>query len=73
MATDLLKTVTEQLNEEKWTRATLNSYSISNFKELDVLIEQEPHEPADTRRSSPRRTSMAYRTQARMSSPTRAG
>ena len=40
MATELLKTITELLNEEKWTRATLNSYSISNFKELDVLIEQ---------------------------------
>ncbi len=40
MATDLLKTVTELLNEEKWTRATLNSYSISNFKELDTLIDQ---------------------------------
>ncbi len=40
MATDLVKTVTELLNEEKWTRATLNSYSISNFKELDTLIDQ---------------------------------
>jgi transcription elongation factor GreA len=40
MATDLLKAVTDLLNEEKWTRATLNSYSISNFKELDTLIEQ---------------------------------
>ncbi len=40
MATDLVKTVSELLNEEKWTRATLNSYSISNFKELDTLIEQ---------------------------------
>jgi transcription elongation factor GreA len=40
MATELLKTITDLLNEEKWTRATLNSYSISNFKDLDVLIEQ---------------------------------
>ncbi len=40
MATELLKTVTELLNEEKWTRATLNSYTITNFKDLDVLIEQ---------------------------------
>jgi transcription elongation factor GreA-like protein len=40
MATDLVKTVTELLNEEKWTRATLNSYSISNFKDLDGIIEQ---------------------------------
>jgi transcription elongation factor GreA len=28
------------LNEEKWTRATLNSYSVSNFKELDEIITQ---------------------------------
>ena len=34
------KTISELLNEEKWTRATLNSYTISNFKELDTLIEQ---------------------------------
>ena len=40
MATELLKTITDLLNEEKWTRATLNSYSISNFKDLDLLIEQ---------------------------------
>jgi transcription elongation factor GreA-like protein len=40
MATELLKTITELLNEEKWTRATLNSYSITNFKDLDKLIEQ---------------------------------
>ncbi len=40
MATELLKRITDLLNEEKWTRATLNSYSISNFKDLDELIEQ---------------------------------
>jgi transcription elongation factor GreA len=40
MATELVKTITDLLNEEKWTRATLNSYSITNFKDLDVLIEQ---------------------------------
>ena len=40
MATELLKTITDLLNEEKWTRATLNSYSITNFKDLDALIEQ---------------------------------
>jgi len=40
MATELLKTITDLLNEEKWTRATLNSYSITNFKDLDVLIDQ---------------------------------
>lgn len=31
--------VNELLNEEKWTRAALNSYTISNFNELDTLIE----------------------------------
>jgi transcription elongation factor GreA len=44
MATELLKTITDLLNEEKWTRATLNSYSITNFKDLDVLIEQARNE-----------------------------
>jgi transcription elongation factor GreA len=38
MAEEILKTVNELLNEEKWTRATLNSYSINNFKELDNVI-----------------------------------
>ncbi|MDC7126474.1 MAG: transcription elongation factor GreA, partial [Spirochaetales bacterium] len=38
MSADCVKTITEILNEEKWTRATLNNYSISNFKELDALI-----------------------------------
>jgi transcription elongation factor GreA len=37
---ELLKTITDLLNEEKWTRATLNSYSINNFKDLDALIDQ---------------------------------
>jgi len=40
MATELVKTVTGLLNEEKWTRATLNNYTIQNFKDLDVIIEQ---------------------------------
>lgn len=38
MSEDCIKTITEILNEEKWTRATLNNYSIGNFKELDALI-----------------------------------
>ncbi len=38
MSVDCVKTITEILNEEKWTRATLNNYSINNFKELDSLI-----------------------------------
>jgi transcription elongation factor GreA-like protein len=36
----LLKNVNELLNEEKWTRATLNSYTISNFQELDTRIRE---------------------------------
>jgi len=35
---NLLKNVNELLNEEKWTRATLNSYTIANFQELDSRI-----------------------------------
>ncbi|MFO8063580.1 MAG: transcription elongation factor GreA [Spirochaetota bacterium] len=37
---ELVQTVTEQLNQEKWTRATLNNYTINNFKELDSLLER---------------------------------
>ncbi len=40
MSENLLKSVNELLNEEKWTRATLNSYSVTNFKELDKIIIQ---------------------------------
>lgn len=38
---DNIKMISERLNEEKWTRATLNSYTISNFKELDAIINDE--------------------------------
>ncbi|HRY73222.1 MAG TPA: transcription elongation factor GreA [Spirochaetia bacterium] len=38
--------VQEMLNEEKWTRAALGSYSISNLKELDVLLEEASREKA---------------------------
>lgn len=38
MSTQSVKAVSELLNEEKWTRATLNSYSINNFQELDAII-----------------------------------
>ncbi|MBN2444743.1 MAG: transcription elongation factor GreA [Spirochaetales bacterium] len=40
MSEDLVKLLKEQLNKEKWTRATLNSYTINNFKELDDIIDQ---------------------------------
>jgi len=38
MSEQLIKSINELLNEEKWTRATLNSYTINNFKELDDII-----------------------------------
>ena len=37
---DLIQHLNELLNEEKWTRATLNNYTVSNFKELDEVGEQ---------------------------------
>ena len=40
MAESIIKQVSEMLNEEKWTRATLNNYTITNFKELDTLIQE---------------------------------
>jgi transcription elongation factor GreA len=36
----ILKSVQELLNEEKWTRAALNSYTIHNFQELDKTLEE---------------------------------
>jgi len=38
MSKQLIKSIQGLLNEEKWTRATLNSYTINNFKELDEII-----------------------------------
>ena len=38
--------VQEMLNEEKWTRAALGTYSVSNLKELDVLLEEANREKA---------------------------
>ncbi|MBI9100807.1 MAG: transcription elongation factor GreA [Spirochaetales bacterium] len=40
MSETSIKTISDLLNEEKWTRATLNSYTINNFKELDVIVEK---------------------------------
>lgn len=39
MADTTVDRIRELLNEEKWTRAALNSYTIQNFKELDELID----------------------------------
>ncbi len=38
MSEQLIKSIHELLNEEKWTRAALNSYTINNFKEFDDII-----------------------------------
>jgi transcription elongation factor GreA len=40
MAETKIKTVSELLNEEKWTRATINNYTVNNFKELDEIIDE---------------------------------
>ncbi|MDR3341661.1 MAG: transcription elongation factor GreA [Treponema sp.] len=40
MSEALLKNVQEMLNEEKWTRATLNNYSTNQFKELDLILKE---------------------------------
>ena len=37
---ELIKNLETLLTEEKWTRATLNSYSVNNFKQLDEIIRQ---------------------------------
>ncbi|ULQ59894.1 transcription elongation factor GreA [Brucepastera parasyntrophica] len=44
MSESLVKTVQDMLNEEKWTRATISNYSISNFKELDDILKQAQQE-----------------------------
>ena len=38
MAVKVVQKLTELLNEEKWTRATLNNYTIKNFTDLDAII-----------------------------------
>ncbi|UCB44829.1 MAG: transcription elongation factor GreA [Spirochaetota bacterium] len=38
MQTDVVQKLSELLNEEKWTRATLSSYAIKNFTDLDTII-----------------------------------
>lgn len=34
----IIESLSEMLNEEKWTRAAINSYTIGNFEELDQII-----------------------------------
>ncbi|PIE97864.1 MAG: transcription elongation factor GreA [Treponema sp.] len=40
MSETLKKKLTEMLNEETWTRAAINKYSIADFKELDKIISE---------------------------------
>lgn len=40
MSEKLLDSISELLNEEKWTRATLNNYTVGNFKELDKILDE---------------------------------
>jgi transcription elongation factor GreA len=40
MDNDPVAKLTELLNEEKWTRATLSNYIIKNFTDLDAIIEE---------------------------------
>jgi transcription elongation factor GreA len=40
----VIKKVQEMLNEEKWTRAALGAYSVSQFKDLDLIIREASEE-----------------------------
>ncbi len=40
MSEKLIAQVSELLNEEKWTRATLNNYTVANFEELDEVLDK---------------------------------
>ncbi|TVR69808.1 MAG: transcription elongation factor GreA [Spirochaetaceae bacterium] len=37
---ELIQQLNELLNQEKWTRATINNYTVANFQELDGVIKQ---------------------------------
>jgi transcription elongation factor GreA-like protein len=39
MNPDTLKTIVSLLNEEKWTRETINNYSLKSFKQLNSIID----------------------------------
>ena len=40
MSSQLIEKYENLLNEEKWTRATINNYTVKNFEELNDLITQ---------------------------------
>ncbi|MBO7430359.1 MAG: transcription elongation factor GreA [Spirochaetia bacterium] len=40
MDSNIIEKISHLLNEEKWTRAAITSYSVSNFEELDSIIKE---------------------------------
>lgn len=40
MSTKLVDKLEKILNEEKWTRATINNYTVNNFEEFNKLLEE---------------------------------
>ena len=40
MSDSVVEKINNLLNEEKWTRATLNNYTVKNFQDLDSLFEE---------------------------------
>jgi len=38
MSEQILEKLENLLNEEKWTRATINNYTIKNFEDLNKLM-----------------------------------
>ena len=38
MNSEIVEKINHLLNEEKWTRAAISSYSVENFRELDSII-----------------------------------
>ena len=40
MDANIVDRISHLLNEEKWTRAAIGSYSVSNFEELDSIIKE---------------------------------
>lgn len=40
MSDQILDKINHLLNEEKWTRATISNYTIKNFQDLDLIIDE---------------------------------
>lgn len=45
---ETIQQLNELLNGEKWTRATINNYTVANFQELDGVIEQTQQNDLET-------------------------